>query len=151
MEKCKNLLTKHSGKIKYLFLLGALIAGINTLSRADYNFILYLYMFYVWSFMGNSAECQRQDKLGIFFILFYSLFIDVFWCLFWGGKWDSIPTVAHELTLFFSWLGIITKIIVFLVIGVLEFDTIKSFAFSFLKARENKKQGYGDFHDELNF
>ena len=82
MDKIKNLLAKHSGKIKYLFICGAIIAGINTLSRADYNFILYLYMFYVWTFMGNAAEEQSQDKIGTFYILLYSLLIDLFWCLF---------------------------------------------------------------------
>ena len=55
MDKVKNLLSKHSSKLKYLFLCGAIIAAINTLSRADYNFVLYLYMFYVWTFMGNLA------------------------------------------------------------------------------------------------
>ena len=148
MEKCKNLLTNHSGKIKYLFLLGAMIAGLNTLSRADYNFVLYLYMFYVWGFMGNAMEIQRQDKLGTFFIIFYSLFIDVFWCLFWGGKWDTIPTIAHELTLFLSWVGVIVKVIIMLVIGLLEWDTIKSSLMGFLKAKDIKSQGFTDFHDE---
>ena len=149
MEKIKTLLTNHSGKIKYLFLLGAVIAGLNTLSRADYNFVLYLYMFYVWGFMGNTMEIQRQDKLGSFFIIFYSLFIDIFWCLFWGGKWDTIPTVAHELTLFFSWIGLILKIVIFIIIGILDLDTIKSSLMSFLKAKDNRNNGFKTFDDEI--
>ena len=41
MDKVKNLLAKHSGKLKYLFLCGAIIAAITKLSRADYNFVFY--------------------------------------------------------------------------------------------------------------
>ena len=107
-------LSKHSSKLKYLFLLGAVIAAINTLSRADYNFVIYLYMFYVWTFMGDSAEAQRQDKIGTFYILVYSLVIDFIWCIFWGGKWDTVPTLMHELTLFFSWCGILLKLFIWI-------------------------------------
>ena len=138
MDKIRNLLANHSGKIKYLFLCGAVIAAINTLSRADYNFVLYLYMFYVWTFMGNCMEEQRQDKIGTFYILFYSLLIDVFWNLFWGGKWDTIPTLAHEVTLFCSWVGLILKVCIIIIIGLSELEVIKSSLFRFLRARDNQ-------------
>ena len=141
MDKVRILLASHSGKLKYLFLCGAIIAAINTLSRADYNFVLYLYMFYVWTFMGNSEE-QRQDKIGTFYILLYSLLIDVFWCLFWGGKWDNIPTIAHELTLFFSWCGIILKILAILIVGFMELDIIKSSIFRLLKQKDTRKENF---------
>ena len=148
MDKVRNLIAKHSGKIKYLFLCGAIIAAINTLSRADYNFVLYLYMFYVWTFMGNSSEEQRQDKIGTFYLLFYSLLIDIFWCLFWGSKWDNIPTVAHELTLLFSWCGIIVKIFVICLVGIMELDIIKSSLLQLLKAKDNRKSNFSEFIDE---
>ena len=48
MEKITQLAEKHADKLKYLFLAGACIGLINTFCRADYNFILYLYTFYVW-------------------------------------------------------------------------------------------------------
>ena len=137
MDKVRNLLSRHSGKLKYLFLCGAIIAAINTLSRADYNFVLYLYMFYVWTFMGNSPEEQTQDKVGTFYILLYSLLIDVFWCLFWGGKWDNIATIAHELTLFFSWCGIVLKILTILIIGFMELDAIKFSVLHLLKQKSS--------------
>ena len=148
MDKVKNLLSRHSGKLKYLYLCGAIIAAINTLSRADYNFVLYLYMFYVWTFMGNTAEEQRQDKIGTFYILLYSLLIDIFWCLFWGGKWNNVSTIAHELTLFLSWCGIILKIIIICLIGIMEFDNLKSSLFRLLKAKDASKQNFNVFHDE---
>ena len=148
MDKVKNLLAKHSGKLKYLFLCGSIIAAINTLSRADYNFVLYLYMFYVWTFMGNSAEEQRQDKIGTFYILIYSLLIDIFWCLFWGGKWDNISTLAHELTVFLSWCGIVLKVCIICLVCLLEFDNIKSSFIRLLKAKDNKNTKFMEFNDE---
>ena len=148
MDKVKNLLSKHSGTLKYIFLCGAIIAAINTLSRADYNFVLYLYMFYVWTFMGNLAEEQRQDKLGTFFILLYSLLIDILWSLCWGGKWDTVPTIAHEVTVFLSWCGIILKVCIICLVGIMELDIIKSTLFRFLKAKENRSKNFMELNDE---
>ena len=142
-----KFLKKHSGKLKYLFLLGATIAAFNTLSRADYNFVLYLYMFYVWTFLGNSTEIQVEDKLGTFYILLYSLFIDIFWCLFWGGKWDNISTLVHEFTLFFSWIGIIVKFALIIIVGILEWDIIKVSFVRLLKPKTSKGQ-FDPFEDE---
>ena len=146
MEKVKQLAEKYSDKLKYLLLIGAFVGLINTFCRADYNFVIYLYMFYVWTFMGDSAEAQRQDKIGTFYILVYSLVIDFIWCLFWGGKWDTVPTLFHEMTLFFSWLGIILKICIVLFVGVLELDLIKASINSLLKKGNEKK--YDVFEDQ---
>ena len=148
MEKIKNLTIKHSSKLKYLFLCGAIIAALNTLSRADYNFVVYLYMFYVWTFLENSPEAQRQDKIGCFYIIIFSLFIDFIWVLFWGGKWDNVPTLFHEMTLFFSWLGLFLKIFIGLFIGLLEYDIIKGSLISMLKAKKNASEKYDPFQDD---
>ena len=146
MDRIKNLAAKHSSKLKYLFLCGAIIAAINTLSRADYNFVVYLYMFYVWTFMADSAEAQRQDKIGTFYILLYSLLIDFIWCIFWGGKWNNVPTLFHEMTLFFSWFGVIWKILIISVVCLLEFDIIKA---SLKSTLINKKSNpYENFDGE---
>ncbi len=147
MDKLKDLATRHSGKIKYLFLCGAFIASINSLSRADYNFILYLYMFFVWTFMGKSPEAQMQDKIGSFYILLYSLLIDLFWCLFWGGKWDTVSTIVHELTLFLSWIAILLKIFTIIVVGISEMDVIKSSIVSSLK-HKNTRNNFVEYQDE---
>ena len=148
MDKIRNLLSKHSSKLKYLFLLGAVIAAINTLSRADYNFVIYLYMFYVWTFMGDSAEAQRQDKIGTFYILVYSLVIDLIWCLFWGGKWDTVPTLMHEMTLFFSWCGILLKLFIAFIVGFMEKDNIQSSLFSSLRIKSQKPDEFVPYESE---
>ena len=144
MDKIKNLVAKHSGKMKYLFLCGAIIASLNSLSRADYNFVLYLYMFFVWTFMGKTPDAQRQDKVGSFYILLFSLLVDFFWCLFWGGKWDSISTIVHELTLFLSWCGILLKFFIIVLVGISEMDIIKSSIVATLKQKGNNFVPYND-------
>ena len=148
MDKIKQILEKHSSKLKYLFLCGAIIAAFNSLGRADYNFVLYLYMFYIWTFMGNAQEEQRQDKIGTFYILLYSLLIDIFWCLFWGGKWKEVSTIVHELILFLSWCGIILKICIICLVGILEFDIIKNSLLRFMKAKDTRNKNFMPFNDE---
>ena len=149
MEKIKSTAIKYSSNLKYLFLCGAIIAAINTLSRADYNFILYLFMFYIWTFLENSEDVQRQDKIGCFYILIYSLLIDIIWCLFWGGKWDTVPTLVHEMTLFFSWFGVFVKILAVLAVGYFEFDMIKSSLINLMKMKStNKKDNFIPFEEQ---
>ena len=148
MEKMKNLLSRHSNKLKYLYLCGALIAAINTLSRADYNFVLYIYMFYVWTFMQDSPEAKKQDKISSFYFLIFSLLIDFIWTVFWGGKWNLVPTLIHETTLFFSWCGIVLKIVIILFIALLELDNIKESFHSLMKKKSKEKENFEKFDDE---
>ena len=148
MEKIKNMLSRHSNKLKYLFLCGALIAAINTLSRADYNFLIYVYMFYVWTFMQNSPEAKKQDKIATFYFLIFSLLIDFIWTIYWGGKWNLVPTLIHEMTLFFSWCGIVLKICIIVFIGLLEMDNIKESIHSLMKKKSKEKENFEEFKDD---
>ena len=120
---------KFSDKLKYLFLSGACLALINTFSRADYNFVLYLYMYYIWIYITNDLEIQTREKITSFYILFYSLFIDIIWCFFWKSQWgylkEDIESGTHGFVIFFSWIGIFLKIFIFIVIAVTEKNIIK--------------------------
>ena len=129
METLKNLGEKHSDKLKYLFLIGSFIGFINTFCRADYNFIIYLYMFFVWTFMKEDLESQAKEKVIFFYILWYSLIIDIIWCFFWKLKWgilkEDIESGTHALVILFSWIGIILKLIIGLIILVSERNILK--------------------------
>ena len=129
MEAMNKIGNKFSDKLKYLFLIGACIALINTFCRADYNFILYLYMYYIWIYMTNDTEIQTKEKITSFYILFYSLFIDLIWCFFWKSQWgylkEDIESGTHGLVIFLSWLGILLKIFIGIVILVSEKNIIK--------------------------
>ena len=151
MEKIKNLAKQNSHRLKFLLITGAIIGGINTLSRADYNLILYLYMYYIWHFMDNQKESHIQEKVSSFFFAFYSLIIDIIWCIFWGKKWNSLQkdseSTIHFIVIFLSWIGIIIKIISLFIICIVEWDFIKS---SLPKNIQDKLNGpYTEYFDEI--
>ena len=129
MEAMNKIGQKFSDKLKYLFLSGACLALINTFSRADYNFVLYLYMYYIWIYITNDLEIQTREKITSFYILFYSLFIDIIWCFFWKSQWgylkEDIESGTHGFVIFLSWIGIFLKIFIFIVIAVSEKNIIK--------------------------
>lgn len=54
MEQVKRIILQHEDKLKHTILAGAGIAAFNTLSRPDFNLILYLYIYYVWNMMNDS-------------------------------------------------------------------------------------------------
>ena len=151
MEKVKQIAEKYSDKLKYLLLFGACIGLINTFCRADYNLIIYLYMFYVWIFMKEDLESQAKEKVTFFYILCYSFIIDIIWCFFWRGKWnllkEDIESGTHGLVLFLSWLGIIVKVFVGIIIAISEKNILKG---SLPKALSEKlNSGYSPQIDDM--
>ena len=130
MEKVKNFANENKNNLLLFFLGGAILAGIDTfLGRADYNLFIYLYMSYIWKFMSGASENQTQEKSNTFNILLYSLFIDIFWCLYWNSKWNNLKVdpegAIHSLVILTSWIGILLKIVIICMIGILEWNTIK--------------------------
>ena len=131
MEKVKSIAIENKNNLLLLFLGGAILAGINTFfGRADYNLFIYLYMSYIWKFMSGTLENQKQEKSNTFNILLYSLIIDIFWCIYWNSKWNNLKVdpegAIHSLVILTSWIGILLKIVIIVMIGILEWDTIKS-------------------------
>ena len=129
MEKVSQMAEKYSDKLKYLIITGAVIGLINTFCRADYNFILYVYMYYIWTHMTEDQENQSREKLTVFYILIYSLLIDLIWCIFWKSQWgylkEDIESGVHGLVIFLSWIGILLKVVIGIIISVSEKNIIK--------------------------
>ena len=154
MDKVKQLAEKYSDKLKYLFIGGAIIGLINTFCRADYNLILYLYMFYVWRFMNNDLESQIREKMTFFYILLYSLIIDIIWCFFWKSKWgllkEDIESGTHSLVIFSSWIGIFLKIITLTIISVSEWNTVRTVLPRSLSEKLNLNSEYLPQIDDKN-
>ena len=152
METIIQLAEKHSNKLKYLFLTGACIGLINTFCRADYNFILYLYAFYIWIFLNKDQETQSKEKLTIFYLLIYSLFIDIIWCFFWNSQWgylkQDIESGTHTLVIFLSWIVILLKVIISVIIAVSEKNILKGILPK--KLQEKLNEGYSQHIDEGN-
>ena len=153
MEKVKSLAVENKNNLLFLFLGGAILAGINTFfGRADYNLFIYLYMSYMWRFMQGASENQAQEKSNTFNILIYSIFIDIFWCLYWNSKWDNLKVdpegAIHSLVILSSWIGILLKIVIIVMIGILEWNIIKKVIPQ--KFQEKLNPGYAEQIDENN-
>ena len=152
MDTISRLAEKYSDKLKYLILAGASIGLINTFCRADYNFILYLYMFYVWMHLTEDQEIQTREKITIFYILFYSLIIDIIWCFFWKSQWgylkEDIESGTHGLVIFLSWVGILLKVIIGLIIVFSEKNIMKGALPK--KLEEKLNAGYSQHIDDPN-
>ena len=129
MEKITKTVQTHLDKLKYLIMAGAVIGLINTFCRADYNFILYLYMYFIWIHITEDKEIQTREKITIFYLLLYSLFIDLIWCFFWKSQWgylqEDIESGIHGLVIFLSWIGILLKIVIEVFIAVSEINALK--------------------------
>ena len=153
MEKVKNIAQENKNNLIYLFLGGAILAGINTFfGRADYNLFIYLYMSYIWKFMDNIKESQIQEKINTFNVLLYSLIVDIFWCLYWNSKWNNLKedseSTIHSLVILTSWIGVLLKIIIIGMIGILEWNIIKTILPKKIQDKLNPE--YSQQIDELN-
>ena len=155
MDTISRLAEKYSDKLKYLILAGASIGLINTFCRADYNFILYFYMFYVWMHLTEDQEIQTREKITIFYILFYSLIIDIIWCFFWKSQWgylkEDIESGTHGLVIFLSWVGILLKVIIGLIIVFSEKNIMKGALPKKLGEKLNKEyEQHIDIENDFN-
>jgi hypothetical protein len=56
MEKIKHLVFQHQDKFKHVLLLGAGIAALNCLARADFNIVVYLYIYFIWNFLESKVN-----------------------------------------------------------------------------------------------
>ena len=128
MGKIKDILSTHYAKLRLFFLTGIAIATLTSIRRADYNFVLYLYLMYTWNYMENSTSKQLA-KSWAFFGTLYSVLIDFIWCLFWESKWGGLSedhrTFSQSLVTFLSWVGILVKVLTLSFIAVVEWDSIK--------------------------
>ena len=153
MEKVKNLAQENRSNLLLFFLGGAVLAGVNTFfGRADYNLFIYLYMSYIWKFMDNIKETQIQEKANTFNVLLYSLIIDIFWCIYWNGKWNNLKvdseSMIHSLVIFTSWIGVIIKLVLIVMIGIIEWSVIKTILPKKLQEKLNPE--YSPQVDELS-
>ena len=103
--------------------------------------------------MQGSSENQSQEKSNTFNILIYSLFIDIFWCLYWNSKWNNLKIdpegAIHSLVILTSWIGILLKIVIICMIGILDWDIIKSALPQKLLEKLNQG-GFNKQVDEVN-
>ena len=102
--------------------------------------------------MENIKENQIQEKSNTFNVLLYSLFIDIIWCIYWNGKWNNLKVdsegTIHFFVIFFSWIGILLKILLIGMIGITEWNIIKNILPKKLQEKLNPE--YSQHVDELS-
>ena len=54
----------------------------------------------------------------------------------------------HEMTLFFSWCGILLKLFIAFIVGFMEKDNIQSSLFSYLKIKSQKPDEFIPYESE---
>lgn len=130
MERTKTLIEENKGNLPVFLIAGAVVSGFNCLYKADYNFVIYIYMICIWLFM-NGKLLQGREKITSFFILLYSLAVDCVWILYWRYTnigWKENPNkLKHDIFMITIWIGEIIKAIILLIIGISEWKTIRSF------------------------
>lgn len=62
MDAVKKLLFTHQDKLKYIIYGCIGISGFNCLARPDYNFFLYIYIYYIWFF----CSLNKVKKINFF-------------------------------------------------------------------------------------
>jgi hypothetical protein len=53
MDQIRKFILKNQDKLKVIIMIGTVLAAINCISRPDYNFVGYLYVYYIW-FLFNT-------------------------------------------------------------------------------------------------
>ena len=58
MEKIKQLVVQHQDKFKFGLMAGIGIAAFNCFARADYNLILYIYVYHIWNMLESKVDIK---------------------------------------------------------------------------------------------
>lgn len=130
MDTCKNWIYQNQEKLKLIIFCGAIVAAVNCFARADYNLVIYLYIYLIFDNCSSNKALLESEKLCSWFFLMFSIILDVFWTLYWRGKWSGVAADfernIHFLVLLGSWIGIGIKGFLIFAIGLVEWSSIKS-------------------------
>jgi hypothetical protein len=61
MEQIRKIVKANEHNFKFLIFGAIGIAAFNTLTRPDYNLILFLYLYYVWNMMNDSKVKHKNN------------------------------------------------------------------------------------------
>jgi len=65
MEGIKRFFFAHQEKLRYVILGNIGLAGLNCLSRADYNLFFFIYIYYIWYLSSLNKVKQFSRILNI--------------------------------------------------------------------------------------
>jgi len=109
----------------------AVLASINCLARADFNFIFALVTLYLWNSLKNKSEGREELGKKIILLNLALLVLDLI-CLVclssvWGDDTDLYASV-HSFVLFLSWVNFFVRVLIILGMFYVFRDVIKPLA-----------------------
>lgn len=106
METIKNFISKNKQLvINYIF--GCcILSGLNCLERADFNFLIFFFMYYTM-FMEHKTQMSdkemKKERLPLIIVIVLSFLIDCLWISFYSG-------IGYGLSVFLSYIELAAKI-----------------------------------------
>ena len=115
MDNLKNMIESNHKAIGY-FVIGCIaLAGLNCIERPDYNFFLYLFIYYTiikkHKFQPE-AKYITNERMFLTFTLIVSFVIDFIWIMIYKNK-------NVNLSILLSWIEIIVKVPIFAIVVIM--------------------------------
>ena len=115
MDNLQKMIESNEKVIGY-FVIGCIaLAGLNCIERPDYNFFLYLFIYYTMIKKHKfqpEAKYITNERMFITFTLIVSFVIDFLWIMIYKNK-------NVKLSILLSWIEIIIKIPIFAIVFVM--------------------------------
>ena len=122
MDNVKNMIQSNEKVIEYLIFGCIALAGLNCIERADYNFFIFLFIYYTMivkhKFQPNPNNI-KNERLFMTLSFIISFIIDFIWIMIHKNK-------NVYLSILLSWIEIIIKIPVFFIVLVMWLGSNKT-------------------------
>ena len=132
MDKIKSFVMKYENNLKFVYLFCIGIHSLNCYSRSDYNLFLYIILFLMWTPEINigtvNKEIMNEEKIFSYVLLICTFIFDIIWFMIRGNESQflyGLNYLMFKLCYFFSILGFIIKILLFIILGILAWDNLK--------------------------
>ena len=122
MDNVKNMIQSNEKVIEYLIFGCIALAGLNCIERADYNFFIFLFIYYTMimkhKFQPNPNNI-KNERLFMSLSFIISFIIDFIWIVIYKNK-------NINLSILLSWIEIIIKIPAFFIVLVMWLGSNKT-------------------------
>lgn len=129
MDKCKDAIYRHQGKIKIILITSIAISLLNCFSRFDYNFVVFLYLYFLWDNNIENKQLESTERVIAWFFLCFTVLADLLWLFTWPSKWSKIKdfqSTIHFIVSLSSWINLGLKGVIIFSVGLINWSSIRS-------------------------
>jgi hypothetical protein len=111
-----------SDHISKVFLVLSLLSCLTCLERPDYDLVLFVFAYLMWSMPKSS------HKVRLYYLMAWTAIVDLVWLIFWGTFWDSEdysannPTGVNTFILIVSIIKYILKVLLLVLLFFMDQD-----------------------------